>query len=57
MENDENTKQVSNYFFVGFIMLGLAAGFFYGNIVVGSLGGLGMGFIFKAIYMHNKKGE
>jgi hypothetical protein len=38
-------KGISGLFFVGSLMLGLAIGFLIGNVAVGALGGLGVGFI------------
>jgi hypothetical protein len=40
--------------FVGFIMIGLAAGILTGQTAVGVLAGLGLGFIALAILSHNK---
>ena len=45
---------VSGLVFVGCLMLGLAVGFFIGNIVAGLFGGLGVGFIAMAILSRNK---
>jgi len=39
----------SGLIFVGCLMLGLALGYLLGNMVVGVLGGLGIGFIGMAI--------
>ena len=38
-------KGASGLVFVGCLLLGLAAGLFFGNVVVGLFGGLGIGFI------------
>ena len=43
--------------FVGCLMIGLATGFFIGNMAVGVLGGLGVGFVAIAIAMANEKPE
>lgn len=43
--------------FVGCLLIGLATGFFIGNIVVGLFGGLGVGFVAMAIAMANEKPE
>jgi len=40
---------ISGLIFVGCLMIGLAVGFFVGNIVAGLFGGLGVGFIAMAI--------
>ena len=42
-------KGVSGLVFVGCLMLGLAIGLLTGNVAVGLLGGLGVGFIAMAI--------
>lgn len=48
---------ISGLIFVGCLMIGLATGFFIGNMVVGVLGGLGVGFVAMAIAMANEKPE
>jgi hypothetical protein len=40
---------ISGLVFVGCLLLGLAIGFLAGNIVVGVIGGLGVGFIAMAV--------
>ena len=52
-----DNKKIANYFFVGCIMIGVAAGMFFRKPAVGAVLGVGLGFIFKAIYMHNKKDQ
>ena len=52
MSNEKQGRDrsgVSGLVFVGCLILGLAVGFLIGNIVVGLLGGLGVGFIAMAI--------
>ena len=49
-------KGISGLIFVGCLMIGLAAGFFFHEIVAGVLGGLGIGFIGMAIARY-KTGE
>lgn len=49
-------KGISGLVFAGCLMLGLAAGFFFHEIVAGVLGGLGIGFIGMAIARY-KTGE
>ncbi len=39
---------ISGLVFVGCLLIGLAAGFLAGNVTVGVLGGLGVGFIAMA---------
>ncbi len=40
---------ISGLVFVGCLLLGLAIGFLIGNVVIGLIGGLGVGFIAMAI--------
>ena len=47
---------ISGVVFVGFLLLGLAVGFFIGNIPAGLFGGLGVGFIAMGITRY-KTGE
>jgi len=44
-----NRKGMSGLVFVGCLMLGLAIGLLAGNVAVGLLGGLGVGFIGMAL--------
>jgi len=44
-----STSGISGLVFVGCLLLGLAIGFLVGNVVVGILGGLGVGFFAMAI--------
>lgn len=48
-KQESSRKGASGLVFVGCLMIGLAAGFLMGNMVVGVLGGLGVGFIGMAI--------
>lgn len=48
-KQESKGKGISGLVFVGCLMLGLALGFLFNNIVVGLLGGLGVGFIGMAI--------
>ncbi len=49
-ENQEFSRSgISGLVFVGCLLLGLAIGFLAGNITVGVIGGLGVGFIAMAI--------
>ena len=55
-EKETSRKGMSGLVFVGCFMLGLAAGFFTGQLLVGVLGGLGVGFIAMAVVRY-KVGE
>lgn len=46
---------VGSSLFVGSLMFGLALGLYFGQISVGILGGLGVGFILKAISLSDQK--
>ena len=46
---ERSRSGASGLMFVGFLILGLAVGFFLGNIVAGFFAGLGVGFIGMAI--------
>jgi hypothetical protein len=48
-KEESGGKGASGVAFVGCILLGLAVGWFVGNVVVGIFGGLGVGFIAMAI--------
>jgi len=51
-------EDASGLVFVGSLFIGLALGMFYGNVAVGALSGLGVGFILMAlvsILLKNKK--
>ena len=49
-ENQHRSRKgASGLFFVGFLILGLSAGFFLENIAAGLFAGLGVGFIAMAI--------
>jgi len=52
---ERKSNGISGLVFVGCLMIGLAAGFLTGNIVVGIFGGLGVGFVAMAIAMANEK--
>lgn len=47
-KHQPNRSGVSGLVFVGCLILGLAVGLFTGNVVVGVMGGLGIGFIAMA---------
>lgn len=48
-EHKVSRSGISGLVFVGCLLLGLAIGFLAGNIVVGVIGGLGVGFIAMAV--------
>lgn len=40
--------------FIGFMFIGIAAGMYFGNVSIGTLAGLGIGFIASAIFRSEK---
>ena len=48
-QDTRSRSGVSGLLFVGFLIIGLAVGFFIGNIPAGLFGGMGIGFIAMAI--------
>lgn len=55
-KQDSMRKGISGLIFVGCLLVGMAIGFWFGNIVVGLFGGLGVGFIGMFI-AYNSTGE
>ncbi|RKS02003.1 MULTISPECIES: hypothetical protein [unclassified Flavobacterium] len=56
-ENQNKNKEVNNLsgmIFVGFMFVGIAAGLFFHNTAVGTLAGIGVGFIASAMYRSEK---
>ena len=55
--NNKSNNGVSGLLFVGFMFLGVAAGFIWNQVAIGTLIGMGVGFLAMAIYtaMHSKK--
>lgn len=54
----KNGSSVSGLFFVGCMFIGVGMGFFFGNIPVGALIGMGIGFLVMGIirvYFSTKK--
>ena len=56
-EQKSRRNEVGGLVFVGCLMIGLAVGFLMGNVAVGVLGGLGVGFIGMAIVWASGKQE
>ena len=42
-------RKAGGLLFVGCMFLGMAAGFYYGNFLIGLFGGMGLGFIMMAV--------
>jgi predicted MFS family arabinose efflux permease len=49
-KNSKKEKDIAGQIFVGFLFVGIGFGALFGNIFVGSLFGLGAGFIAKGIF-------
>lgn len=50
-KEQQKSSNVSGLVFVGCLMIGIAVGFIMGNVAVGVMGGLGVGFIGMALTM------
>ena len=50
MENHENNNKIAAIIFVGFMFIGIGIGKYLDNTGVGTLIGLGVGFLASAIY-------
>ncbi len=48
-ENKKKAKQLGNYLFVGCLFLGMAAGWYTGNLLIGMFAGMGIGFILAGV--------
>jgi len=51
----EQIKNPGNLMFIGFMFIGIAVGLLLNEVAAGSLIGMGVGFIARAIIMSNKK--
>ena len=56
MENqdNQNSNKISRVVFVGCMFLGIGIGMFYGKVSIGTLIGMGVGFIASAIVKSKK---
>jgi hypothetical protein len=51
MENQSNdTNKIAGIIFIGFMLIGIGIGKYFDNTTVGTLVGLGVGFLASAIY-------
>jgi len=55
MENqNKEVNKLGGMIFIGFMFVGIAAGLYFKNVAVGTLAGLGVGFIASAMYRSEK---
>lgn len=54
MENNKRKDSTGGIIFVGCLMLGIAVGMYTGHTGVGTMAGLGIGFIAKALVRMSK---
>ena len=55
MENkNSETNKISGMIFIGFMFVGIAAGMYFNHTGIGTLAGLGVGFIASAMYRSEK---
>lgn len=55
MENkNQEINRTAGTIFVGFMFVGIAAGLFFHYVAVGTLAGMGVGFIASAMYRSEK---
>lgn len=57
MENQNQNKEINKLggmIFVGFMFVGIASGMYFGHVAVGTLAGMGVGFIASAMYRSEK---
>ncbi len=45
----KTSQKVGGLLFVGCMFIGMAAGFYFGNLLVGMFSGMGIGFIMMAV--------
>jgi len=48
--NNSNNKKIAGLIFIGFMFVGIGIGIYVGNTTVGTLVGMGVGFLASAIY-------
>ncbi len=48
-ETQKTTRKVGGLLFVGCMFLGMAAGWYFGNMKIGMFSGMGLGFIMMAV--------
>ena len=49
IEKIKATRKAGGLMFVGSMFIGMAAGWFYGNLTIGMFAGMGVGFILMAV--------
>jgi len=54
MQNQENTNKIAGIIFVGFMFIGIGAGMAFDKTGVGTMVGMGLGFIVSAMYRAEK---
>ncbi len=47
--NKKNLTQASNFIFTGCMFIGIAVGLYYNIVAIGTLIGIGTGFIFRGV--------
>lgn len=48
-EKKKTTEKVAGLLFVGCMFIGMAAGWYFGSLLIGLFGGMGLGFILMAV--------
>ncbi len=54
METQQNTNKIAGIIFVGFMFIGIGAGMAFNKVAIGTLIGMGVGFIVSAMYRSEK---